>query len=130
MMPLPISNAVGSAVAETGRLTIDFDWSRRQCPSSGRTIGSEMPTVLSKQPPARPLLWSRRALMRVRHRLGAQHAGKAVAAAKVGVDDIAVCAERFAQRRDLDLEVFFRHHDPRPHPTAELLFCDERAVGL
>jgi len=31
---------------------------------------------------------------------------------------------------NLRFEVFFGHHDVRPHPAHELLFSDERAVGL
>ena len=31
---------------------------------------------------------------------------------------------------NLKFEVFFGYHDARPHPAHELLFSDERAVGL
>jgi len=41
-----------------------------------------------------------------------------------------MCAERFAQRADLYLEVLFRHHNARPHAVEELFFCNQQAVGL
>jgi hypothetical protein len=68
--------------------------------------------------------------MRVRYGIRAENAGEAVAAAEFRADDIAVRAERFAQRGDLDLEVLFRHHYARPHTAEELVLGDERAVGL
>jgi hypothetical protein len=46
------------------------------------------------------------------------------------MDDVAVCPQRFAQYRDLKLDVLFRHDDARPHPAHEVLFSDERAVGI
>ena len=39
-----------------------------------------------------------------------------------------VHAERSAQRRDLNPEIPFRHHNARPYSAEELLFCDKRAV--
>jgi hypothetical protein len=60
----------------------------------------------------------------------AEHAAESVAAAEFGSNDIALRAERFAQREDLYLKVFFRHHDARPHAAEELFFCDEQAIGL
>jgi hypothetical protein len=76
-------------------------------------------------------LLSRRASKRRRWGgIRAQRAGESIATAEFGADEIAVCAERFAQARDLILELVFRHHDARPHPSEKLLFCDERAVSL
>jgi hypothetical protein len=46
------------------------------------------------------------------------------------MDEIGVRAECFAQCHDLELYVLFRHDGARPHPAYELLFSDERAVGL
>ena len=46
------------------------------------------------------------------------------------MDEVPVSAQCFAQCRNLKLDVFFRHDDARPHPAHELLFGDERAVGL
>jgi hypothetical protein len=83
--------------------------------------------LLWKQSGATPLLWSRlrcdpRALTRVCRGTRAEHAGKSVAAADFRADDIALRAERFAQRMDLKLQVLFRHHNARPHAAEELLF--------
>jgi hypothetical protein len=66
----------------------------------------------------------------VRRGIRGKHAGKSVAAAEFRADDIAVRAERFAQRGDLNLEVLFRDHEARPHSAEELLFGQEQAVGL
>ena len=46
------------------------------------------------------------------------------------MDEIAVRAECFAQRGDLNLEALFAYNNTRPHPVEKLLLCDERAVGL
>jgi hypothetical protein len=54
--------------------------------------------------------------------------GEAVAATDFGADHVAVGAKYFAQCRDLKLQVFFRHHDARPHPAEEFLLRDERAI--
>jgi len=59
-----------------------------------------------------------------------EHASEPVAAPAFGADEIALRAECFAQIRDLNLEVVFRHNNVRPHPSEKFLFCDERAVGL
>ena len=66
----------------------------------------------------------------MRRAIQADRADESVAPAEFRSDDIAVCAERFAQRRRRYLEVLFRHHDAWPHPAEELFFCDEQAVGL
>jgi len=55
---------------------------------------------------------------------------QSIAAAEFGADDIAVGAKGLAQCGDLNFEVLLRHHDARPNPAHQLLFCDERAVGL
>jgi len=60
----------------------------------------------------------------------AQYANEPVAAPEFCADEIAVRAERFAQRGDLNLEVLFRHNNARPHPAEQLSFRDELAVGL
>ena len=60
----------------------------------------------------------------------AQYANEPVAASEFRTDEIAVCAQRFAQRGDVNLQVLFRYYDARPHPVEKLLFCDERAVRL
>ena len=60
----------------------------------------------------------------------AQNANEPVAAPEFRTDEIAVRAECFAQGGNLNLEVVFRHNNVRPHPSEELLFCDERAAGL
>jgi hypothetical protein len=43
---------------------------------------------------------------------------------------MAVRTQCSAQGRDLKLQVLCRYYDARPHPAHELLFRDERAVGL
>jgi hypothetical protein len=69
--------------------------------------------------------------MRRTRRDGSANCGsKPVTAAEFRADDVAVPAQRFAQRADLNLEVLLRHHDTRPHPAHEFVFCYERAVGL
>jgi hypothetical protein len=60
----------------------------------------------------------------------AQYANEPVAASEFRTDEIAVRAQRFAQRGDVNLQVLFRYYDARPHPVEKLLFCDERAVRL
>jgi hypothetical protein len=94
------------------------------------TTPERLPTVPWKQNSARPQLWSHRRLTGVRRGIQAEHTGESIAAAEFRSDDIAVRAERFAQRGDLYLEVLFRHHDAPPHPAEELFFCDEQAIGL
>jgi hypothetical protein len=66
----------------------------------------------------------------VRRATPAEHTAESVAAAEFGSDDIALCAERFAQCGDLYLKVLFRHHDARPYTAEELFLCDEQAIGL
>jgi hypothetical protein len=61
--------------------------------------------------PAALLAW---ASAGVRGGIRAQYANEAVAAPEFRTDEIAVCAERFAQARDLDLEVLSRHNKARP----------------
>src|SRR5215472_14159139 len=68
--------------------------------------------------------------MRVRRSIRAEHAGESVAAADFCADDLAVRTERFAQCRDLNLEVLFRHHYACPHPSEEVLLWDKQAVGV
>jgi hypothetical protein len=87
-------------------------------------------TSVRKQNPAKPQPFSAWTIWRRRCVIHAQHAGKSIPAAKFRMDDIAVCPQRFAQHRDLKLEITFRHDDARPDPAHELLFGDERAVGL
>ena len=67
---------------------------------------------------------------RARCGLRAQDASESIAAAGFGVDDIAVRAQRFAQRAHVKLEVLFDDHNARPHPADELFFGDEQAVGF
>ena len=60
----------------------------------------------------------------------AQYANEPVDASEFRTDEIAVRAECFAQRGDLNLEALFAYNNTRPHPVEKLLLCDERAVGL
>jgi hypothetical protein len=59
-----------------------------------------------------------------------QYANEPVAASEFRTDEIALRAERVAQRRDLNFEVPFRHNDAGPHPSDKLFLCDERAIRL
>ena len=78
----------------------------------------------------RPQPFSPQTIWRCRCVIHAQYADESVTAAEFRADEVAVRAQCFAQCRDLKLEVLFRHDDARPHPADELLFRDERAVGL
>ena len=60
----------------------------------------------------------------------AHYANVPVAAPEFHTDEIAVRAECFAQRGDLNFEALFAYHNTRPHPVEKLLLCDERAVSL
>src|SRR6266851_185746 len=53
-----------------------------------------------------------------------------VAAAELSADQVAVFAESLAQRGDLNLQVLLRHDDAWPHTAEELVFGDQRSVGL
>lgn len=66
----------------------------------------------------------------VLRRIRAQHAGKSVAAADFSTDQIAVGAERFAQRGDVEFDVFFHDDDTGPYPAEQLCFRDQRAIGF
>jgi hypothetical protein len=79
---------------------------------------------------ARPQPCSHGILIYVRGGIPAEQADESVTPAAFSADDIAVRAERFPQRGDLNLEVLFRHRDVRPNSAEELPLCDERAVGL
>src|SRR5271154_374013 len=71
-----------------------------------------------------------RAMKRTRRDGSANCGSKPVTAAEFRADDVAVPAQRFAQRADLNLQVLLRHHDARPHPAYEFVLCYERTVGL
>jgi hypothetical protein len=73
-----------------------------------------MSAVPPKQSTRNPPLCSPAASAGVRGGIRAQYANEAVAAPEFRTDEIAVCAERFAQARDLDLEVLSRHNKARP----------------
>jgi hypothetical protein len=68
--------------------------------------------------------------MRCRWATHAQYANEPVTAADFGTDHIAVGAQRFAQRGDMKLDVFFDDDDAGPHPAEQLFFGDERAMGF
>jgi hypothetical protein len=53
-----------------------------------------------------------------------------VAAAELSADKVAVVAKSPAQRKDLNLQVLLRDNDAGPHTTHQLVFGDERSVGL
>ena len=88
-----------------------------------------MPTADWEENSAGEWPWTHR-VTRGRFGLRAQDASESIAAAGFGVDDIAVRAQRFAQRAYVKLQVFFDNHDARPHPAEKLFFGDERAVSL
>ena len=60
----------------------------------------------------------------------AGHTGEPVAAAEIGLDEIAVPAQRFAQCGDLSLHVLLRNNDAWPHTAEQLVFGDQGPVGL
>jgi hypothetical protein len=103
---------------ERTRLLIIDDWDRsRSTPSSAAICSS-------------PRLCSPGASAGVCGGVRAQYANEPVAEPEFRTDEMAVCAQCFAQGGDLNFEVLFRYYDARPHPVEKLLFCDERAVGL
>jgi hypothetical protein len=53
-----------------------------------------------------------------------------IAAADLGADKVAVFAKSVAQRADLTFQVLFGDNDARPHMAHELVFRDQRSVGL
>jgi hypothetical protein len=53
-----------------------------------------------------------------------------VAAAELSADKVTVFAESLAQRGDLNLQIFLRDNDAWPHTAHELVFGDQRSVGL
>ena len=53
-----------------------------------------------------------------------------VAAAELGPDKVAVFAKGFAHRGDLNFQVLIRHSDARPDAVHELVFSNQRSVGL
>jgi hypothetical protein len=53
-----------------------------------------------------------------------------VAAAELGPDKVAVFAEGFAHRGDLNFQVLLRDSDARPDAAHELVFSNQRSVGL
>jgi hypothetical protein len=75
----------------------------------------------------RPVPGSRRELTREGR---ANWGSEAVAAAELGPDTVAVFAKCFAQRGDLNLQILLRDDDAWPHTAQELVFGDERSVGL
>ena len=85
---------------------------------------------MTKQSPSRPQPFSPQTIWRCRCVIHALYADESVTAADFRLDEGAVSAQRFAQRGDLKLDVFFRHDDARPHPAEELFFRDERAIRL
>ena len=89
-----------------------------------------LPAVLPKQSSINPQLWSPAASAGICSGVRAQYANEPVAPPEFRKDEIAVRAECLAQGADLNLEVLFRHDNPRPHPVEKLFLCDERAVGL
>ena len=56
--------------------------------------------------------------------------GKDIAAARDGLDDLAVVAQNLSQGRHLDPQVAFVDHGRRPDAAHDLIFCDEGAAGL
>ena len=55
---------------------------------------------------------------------------KPVAAAELGADKVAVFAKSLAQRGDLNLQILFGDDNSWPHTAHELVFGDQRSVGL
>jgi len=73
---------------------------------------------------------SRRALTSTPGDGRADWGSEPVAAAELGPDKVATFAKSFAQRGDLNLQVFFRDNDAWPHTAHKLVFGDQRSVGL
>jgi hypothetical protein len=78
----------------------------------------------------RPVAPSRRALTSTPGDDRANCGSEAVAAARLGADKVAVLPKSLAQRGDLNLQVLLRDSDAWPHTAHELVFGDERSVGL
>jgi hypothetical protein len=87
-----------------------------------------MPTALQEENSVGLPLWPHWPAA-LQYDIHAQHAGEPIAAAKFRKNQIAVCAERFAQCVNLKFEVVLRYHHARPHSADELFFRDERAIG-
>src|ERR1700736_3316044 len=60
----------------------------------------------------------------------ANRASEPVAAAELGADKVAVLPKSLAQCGDLNLQVLLRDNDAWPHTAQELVFGDQRSVGL
>jgi len=60
----------------------------------------------------------------------ANRRNKPITAANLGTDEVAVFAESSAQSKDLRFQVLLGNDDPRPDTGVELLFADQRSIGL
>src|SRR5689334_6819827 len=84
---------------------------------SNRDPSERLSAALRKQGSPGLQLWSRESLAGVDRGIRTQHGREPIPAAEFRTNEVPVDAERFAQRGDLNLEVFFRHDDARPHPA-------------
>jgi hypothetical protein len=60
----------------------------------------------------------------------ANRRNKPITATNLGADEAAVFAESPAQSKDLHFQVPLGDDDPRPDTGVELLFADQRSIGL
>jgi hypothetical protein len=60
----------------------------------------------------------------------ANRGNKPITPANLGADEAAVFAQSPAQSKDLRFQVFLGDGHPRPDTSVELLFVDQRSIGL
>jgi hypothetical protein len=56
--------------------------------------------------------------------------GEPVTPAMLGLNKLAILAKRFAQGKDLELQIVGADDHTRPNPALQLVFCNERSIGL
>src|SRR5215469_1612387 len=118
----PAAIAIGSEqVQRLGQLGLEMRQSRRDRREIHRRSGVP------------PLLWRCPAGCRQAFRCGdgrADRCGEPVAATVLGPDELAVLAERLAQREDLNLQIVLSDDDAGPDAVLQLVLGDERPIGL
>jgi hypothetical protein len=85
---------------------------------------------LGREPLTGSLMISRRAPTGATARRSANCGGEPVAATNLCANQIPVFAQGIAQREDLNLQILFRDNDARPNTPEELVFADQRSIGL